>query len=420
MQKNLQLFKTKIRLENGYYRLHVTHPKFKGRIRKRLGNLTQDESETVALNIQFELGRQFGSTDITKESVDNFVESYISLNVKRNASIFDYVDEFLESKRNTINRFTKKPLSNSTLSGYKTALDYLEQYYKRRGIPSDPSYITSDSLDGFYMYLKLKGKDHNYIVKLHTKVKGFIKYLIEQKNISIDSRYKLSTYAEEYDNQNPEEDDIAISESDVKKLIELRRKIKAGEVVINSDHYNKKIPPALKVHNTEKLKKNIILSLDCFLFMISTGQYWADIRKTTISISSVDDLKHIRYRRAKNGSLCKAIPVQDDDVFIAGEIMKQYRIKNNTNFPLGLSLTHFDKHLKRISLLLGLDYYLTNKMARKTFASILYFNRELPIHLLQILLGHKDVKDTAHYLRIEDDEIAKEINKRIAKPKSVA
>ena len=154
--------------------------------------------------------------------------------------------------------------------------------------------------------------------------------------------------------------------------------------------------------------------------MISTGQYWADIRKTTISISSVDDLKHLRYRRAKNGSLCKAIPVQDDDVFIAGEIMKQYRIKNNTNFPLGLSLTHFDKHLKRISLLLGLDYYLTNKMARKTFASILYFNRELPIHLLQILLGHKDVKDTAHYLRIEDDEIAKEINKRIAKPKSVA
>ena len=101
---------------------------------------------------------------------------------------------------------------------------------REREFHQTPSYITSDALDGFYLYLKLKGKDHNYIVKLHTKVKGFIKYLIEQKNISIDSRYKLSTYAEEYDNQNPEEDDIAISESDVKKLIELRRKIKTGEV----------------------------------------------------------------------------------------------------------------------------------------------------------------------------------------------
>lgn len=53
-------------------------------------------------------------------------------------------------------------------------------------------------------------------------------------------------------------------------------------------------------------------------------------------------------------------------------------------------------------------------MARKTFASTLYFNRKLPIHLLQILLGHKDVRDTMHYLRITDDDVAKEILKYVS------
>ena len=51
-------------------------------------------------------------------------------------------------------------------------------------------------------------------------------------------------------------------------------------------------------------------------------------------------------------------------------------------------------------------------MARKTFASLLYFHKEhpMPIHLLQIMLGHMNVKNTAHYLRINDDDIAKEID----------
>lgn len=35
----------------------------------------------------------------------------------------------------------------------------------------------------------------------------------------------------------------------------------------------------------------------------------------------------------------------------------------------------------------------------------------MPIHLLQIMLGHINVKNTAHYLRINDDDIAKEIDR---------
>jgi integrase len=61
----------------------------------------------------------------------------------------------------------------------------------------------------------------------------------------------------------------------------------------------------------------------------------------------------------------------------------------------------------------GIGFKITTKMARKTFASELYFNRRLPIHYLQILLGHKNPRDTAHYLRIKDDDIANEIVRRL-------
>jgi integrase len=92
-------------------------------------------------------------------------------------------------------------------------------------------------------------------------------------------------------------------------------------------------------------------------------------------------------------------------------IINQYKIKNGSNFPLNLSLTHFAKHLDRIRLLADIECKVKNKMARKTFASVLYFKNMMPVHLVQILLGHKNVKDTAHYLRITDDDIANEISK---------
>jgi hypothetical protein len=229
----------------------------------------------------------------------------------------------------------------------------------------------------------------------------------------------LSVYNEKYDNQCPEDNDIAIPEADVKKLIELRRKLQSGEIILKSKPFSDKLPIELQMLNKEKLETNLVKSLDCFLFMISTGMYWADVKNSVIFFSSQGEVKHIRYRRSKNSSLCKAIPIQDDDFFIGGEIIKQYQIKNKSNFPLNLSLTHFDKHLHRISILAGLEYKITNKMARKTFASHYHFNKKLPIQYLQVMLGHKDGRDTTHYLRINDDDIAGEIVKWMKSNKGI-
>ena len=373
-----------------------------------MGDRTFGDLENIAFTIKYELGRHFLNIEINKSDVEAYIDNFVAMNVKCTASIFDYKNEFLETKIGRTNKKTKSKLTKSTISGYKTALKYFEEFLFKKRVAPHPSQITERVLNDFYSYVN---GTHNYKVKLHTKLKGFIKFLDINKQLPVDPSYKLSIFTEEYDNQCPEDDDIALEVDTINKLFDLRKKFQNGEIHLEPYRKSDKIPVELQEHQFNMKKENLIKCLDCFLFMVSTGQYHADIMKAKLFFSQNGNLNHIRYRRAKNGSLCKSIPIYNGDIFIGQEIINQYKIKNGSNFPLNLSLTHFDKHLGRISSLAKIGFKITNKMARKTFASYLYFTKNLPIHYLQILLGHKDVKDTAHYLRISDDDIANEILK---------
>lgn len=407
-KKNNTPFEVKLLNEKNYHRLYITHANFKGRIRKRLGDRTFEDLQNIAFNLKFELGKHFLNGEISKEEVESFIDSYVSMNVKCTASIFDYKEDFLSFKRDKINKKIKKRISKSTVSSYMTALKYFEKYLVREKLSSHPSQITEAVMDKFYGFIE---GSNNYRVKLHTKIKGFIKYLETEKLLPVDPSYKKSVFTEEYDNQSPKCDDIAIPEEDVRKLILLRKKLQLGEVALEVNIMSGKIPVELQERQFNMKVDNLKKCLDCILLMISTGMYYSDVMKSKLNFSTHGDNLHVQYRRAKNGSLCRAIPIQNDDIFVGKDIIEQYKIKNGSNFPLNLSLTHFGKHLDRISNLAGLPYKLNNKMARKTFASVLYFKKQLPLHYLQILLGHKDVKDTEHYLRISDDDVANEIMK---------
>ena len=160
------------------------------------------------------------------------------MNVKCDASIFDYSAEFLTSKTAKVNSKTKKKLSKSTLSGYRTALKYFEEYLAKNKISPHPSQISGAVLDNFYTYIK---GVHNYKTKLHTKLKGFISFIEIVKRLPVDPSFKLSRFTEEYDNLCPPDGDIAIPEEDVRKLIELRKKIQKGEIKLNSQPVSCKI-----------------------------------------------------------------------------------------------------------------------------------------------------------------------------------
>jgi integrase len=401
-------FQVKIIHEGNYDRLYITHPNFAGRIKKRIGKDSTEESENIKFHLKYELENHFATNDLTKESATNFIENYVSLRIKFNASIFDYFDDYIEIKKKAINKRTKSRLVKPTITSYESAKSYFEKFLIKNRLPAHPSAINREVLDNFYNYID---GAHNYRVKLHRRIKAFITFLDGKRGIQIDPSYKLSVFTEEYDNQDPEEDDIALTTKDVKKLIDLRKRLNSGEAELEMYEPNRKISENLQKLQFKMKKENLIRCLDCFLFMVSTGQYHSDIKKSTVNLSREGSVMHLRYRRAKNSTLCKAIPVRNFGVFIGQELIDQYNIKNGTNFPLNLSLTHFNLHLERISELSELGFKLNNKMARKTFASILYYDYKMPIHLLQILLGHKNVSNTAHYLRISDENLAAEVDK---------
>lgn len=106
-------------------------------------------------------------------------------------------------------------------------------------------------------------------VKLHTKLKGFIKYLDEARRLPVDPSYKLSKFTDKYDNQCPEDDaDIALPVDAVLKLFELRKASQTGEVQIQKFAKSDKISVGLQDHLFNMKKENLIKCLDCFLFMV--------------------------------------------------------------------------------------------------------------------------------------------------------
>ncbi len=399
-------FNVKLIPEGNYNRVYVTHSDFKGRIKKHLGHGTTKQFENIVYNLKNELENYFKKKTVIKTGVKAFIDQYVGIHVKGNITIFVFFDEFITKKRKTKNGKTFKPLVSATLNSYMYSIEYFKEYLNESGIKPYPSIINKEMLDNFFYHLDYS---HNSKVKIHRRVKAFIKFLADEKGLSICQSYRHSIFNEVYDDQDPHDDDIALTTHQVMKLTNLRQKFRNGDINLCPKTYENKGLSKIQEYQHIKKTGNLIRSLDCFLFMIATGQYYKDIMSSTLNIINTRSDRHINYRRSKTNSLCKAIPIMSNGVFCSEEIISQYGISSGSNFPLGLSQTAFSRHLKEISRLAELGFKLKNKMARKTFASILYFDKKMPIHLVQTLLGHKSVVDTRKYLRISDDILADEI-----------
>jgi len=77
--------------------------------------------------------------------------------------------------------------------------------------------------------------------------------------------------------------------------------------------------------------------------------------------------------------------IHDDNRFIGKTLLREYNMKSKTNFPMKLSLNSFNQQLEVVGKLAGFDFKLTSKMARKTFASLYYFDYKLPVIDIQSL-----------------------------------
>lgn len=124
-------FEITINLEGGYYRLNITHPEYRGRTRKRIGNGGKEMHDTLLSHLKVELEKHFTGNEISKEAVDSFVNYYVDMYYKKSASIFDYFPEFLNMKRKTYNENTGKFLTRASLLTYERTCAYFQKYMTR-------------------------------------------------------------------------------------------------------------------------------------------------------------------------------------------------------------------------------------------------------------------------------------------------
>ena len=250
-------FDIALTLEGGYYRLNVTHPEYKGRIRKRIGKGSQEKHQTLLSHLKVELEKYFTGIEISKETVDSFVNYYVDMYYKRTASIFDFFLEFLKSKQDTYNEKTERFLTKASLLTYERTDTYFQKYLASKRIKPYPANISKDVLDGYFHYLKLALNDR---VKLHGKLKEFIKFLAKEKGFPIHPSYELSVFSEKYDNQEPKDHDIALSGKQIKKLLQFREKLLSGSVLLKEYKVCKTISKGLQDYQRATKYKNLILS----------------------------------------------------------------------------------------------------------------------------------------------------------------
>ena len=398
----------KIFYEKEYVKFYIKHPAFSGRIKKHIGKGKVGDFSEFKIQLLNDLKLYFVGETVTRESVSAYVDDAVR-KLKFGSSIFDFTDEFIEEKRNTFNRHTQKLLSQSSINSYIRAIELFKRMLIEKRLKPIPEIINEQLLNEF-MSLR-KRYSYNYRVKLHTRLKSFVKHL-EYKNLPIDKSYHRSSFTEIYDNQQPDKGDIALSVIEVNKLIILRRKYKDNLVNLPAYKTAKTLSKGLQTKQRRTKLNNMRRTLDCFLFMVATGMYVADVNKSTIQIFPHREYPYLRYRRAKNNSLCKAIPLEDYECFIGAKLIKEYGIRTGSNFPLNLTLNTFNNHLEIISEQADLGFVLKSKMARKTFATLNNFNYGVKVEDMQKMLGHKDLVHTLHYLRIEDDALATRIQNR--------
>jgi len=395
-------FVVKSLIEKGYIKVYISHSEFKGRVKKHVGKGSLTEFDNILTELRKDITKYFTGKLINYDTVHDYACAYVE-SLKNIASIFNYKDEFILSKRNKFNKKTKKYLSNSSINSYIRAIEEFRTFLKTNHLSELAEDIKESVLNDFFDFMN--SHSHNYKVKIHSRAKEFISYLLYHKNLPIHISYANSCFTEEYDNQETEEEDRSLSISEMLKLIELREQFNKGMINLPPYKQVKTIPYSVQIIQRDTKLNNLKKTLDCFLFMCSSGLYLADVSNVKLTIKSNPRYSSMSYRRIKNNTFCTGIPLTDKGCFLGQTLIKEYEIKNGGNFPLKLSLNHFNKNLVILSTLAGFKFVITSKMARKTFASLYYFDYSLPLANIQKMLGHQDEKHTKHYLRITEDDL---------------
>ena len=145
---------------------------------------------------------------------------------------------------------------------------------------------------------------------------------------------------------------------------------------------------------------------DIFIFSCYTGLAYSDVSKLNkVHISQRDGKDWIILDRTKtkNQSIIPIFPK-------AREILDKYAsIKPNQLLPV-ISSQNLNKYIKEIAQIANINKRLSFHAARHTFASSVTLNKGVDITTVSAMLGHKMLKTTQIYAKVNTVKIAKDVD----------
>ena len=148
---------------------------------------------------------------------------------------------------------------------------------------------------------------------------------------------------------------------------------------------------------------------DIFLFSCYTGLRFSDALDLTIHQNRNEEDSYFIYREQIKTGDSVNIPITN----VALNIIEKYDNENRKitgKILPNISNQKMNLYLKTLADLAGIKKKLTHHMARHTYATFL-INREVPIESVSKVLGHKSIRTTQIYAKLQNSTIKNQVSK---------
>ena len=285
---------------------------------------------------------------------------------EKGESVISFYNKFLNRQKDLIG----KDIKQITWNKYFYIYNHLEEFLKSKSLAKlELKELTLNLLYDFEYFLK--AKKGNKQITVNKTLQRF-KKVIKQAQIEgfIDRDPFLGYKVKKINKQI-----VYLKQSELKKLEEH----KFGN------------------YRLEKVR-------DCFVLCCYTGLAYNEMsRLKSKHLQTNGDVNWIIIDRTKTEKTLE-IPLLKK----AENLISKYTFDEVLELPV-VSNQRFNSYLKEIAEIVGIEKNLTHHVARKTFATTVLLENNIPIEIVSHVLGHSSIKVTQdHYGKILSSSVAKE------------
>ena len=289
--------------------------------------------------------------------VEDIYKKYKGENTQKQVGIVEFYSNYLERLKKMIGKDFKESTWEKFNEILPAIIDYIFFKYQKKDISLNK--LDYNFIEDFDYYLKTE--KNNSQVTINKKIQRL------KKAVKVARKQKLIDFNpfEEHKPKQAKTKIIFLTQDELDKLKE-------------------------KEFQSEILNK----VRDCYIFCCYTGLGYSEMFSLKKSdLKQDEDGTLWIYKERQKTERAFSIPLIFPEPL---EIIEKYKSENEYLLPR-LSNQYFNRLLKEIAITLGITKKLTHHTARKTFATTVLLNNNIPIETVSKLLGHSKITTTLSY-----------------------